>query len=323
MPAAPALSATQAAIAAAVFGADARVEGDRLTVGGRAFPIENGVILLDAEVAPGEEAKREVVRSFGSEWRTFREIAPEHAREFDWYFDLVDLAALEGRTVADLGCGMGRWSRLLMERTRPRFLVCVDLSEAIFVARETLAGFDNVLFVRADLERLRFPGHRFDFAFSLGVLHHIPAGIETAAANIAGYADEFLGYLYYDLENRGRAFRALFRAAGACRRALSRIRCERARRAISWAIAVLVYRPFTLAAAAADRLGLGKYRVPLNAYCGFSTRRIQQDAYDRFFTTVEHRYARDEIRAVFGRHWRDIAFSDIQPFWHFLCRRRA
>jgi SAM-dependent methyltransferase len=317
---APLLTPRQIDIVRQVFGADAAVDGNGVIIAGRRHPIRDGVIVLDGAVAAADAEKAEVIRSFGEEWGSFPAMAPEHRREFDGYFDLVDVTGLEGKTVADLGCGMGRWSRILLERTTPQFLICVDLSDAIFVARRNLAEHPNVLFIMADLETLRFDGFRFDFALSLGVLHHIPGGIAVALAQIAGYADSFLGYLYYALDNRGAVFSVLFRGADLLRRALARIRAEGVRRAVSWLIAVVLYEPFVLLADLAGALGFDKERMPLNAYCGNSLRRIQQDAYDRFFTTVEHRYTRAAITEHCTRHWREVAFSDRQPYWHFLCR---
>ncbi|MFM2129035.1 MAG: hypothetical protein RL477_581 [Pseudomonadota bacterium] len=312
------LSDRQLEILATVFGAPARLDGDHIVIGEKRHRVIDGVVIVD-DMGREEAAKEEVVRSFGAEWTTFSQMTPEHQAEFDAYFDLIDVPALAGKAVADLGCGMGRWSRILMERTRPRFLVCADLSEAIFVARENLKDHDNVVFLRADLEKLAFPGFRFDLAFSLGVLHHIPAGPERALANIAGYCERFLCYLYYALDNRGAVFAALFRLADGLRRALTLVRNEAARRSISWLLAVFLYKPFVILADVAGWFGVDKERLPLNAYCGNSLARIQQDAYDRFFTSVEHRYSRADVRALTAPHWRDIVFSDRQPYWHFLC----
>jgi SAM-dependent methyltransferase len=322
MPESAGISPQQKAIIETIFGVEVKLYENEIHIGARHFPVRDGVILLDAEVAPAEHEKNDVIRSFGSEWKTFHALAPEHLQEFDSYFDVVSPDSLEGKSVVDLGCGMGRWSKIMMDRAKPTFLVCVDLSEAIFVARENLRGLDNVVFIKADLERLKFPNFRFDLAFSLGVLHHIPSGIETAVANIHSYADDFLCYLYYNLENRGWAFRALFGLAAVVRNVLSRIRNERVRRGVSWLIAALIYKPFTIIADLAAKCGVNKECVPLNAYCGFSIRRMQQDSYDRFFTTVEHRYSRAAIRKVFTPYWDVIHFSEVQPYWHFLCRQR-
>lgn len=313
------LSLRQIEIIEKIFGAKVVLGNGEIRIGDQSYPVRDGVMLLDAEVSVGEQLKGDVIRSFGNEWHAFRSLEPEHFREFKNYFDVVDLDSLNGKTIADLGCGMGRWSKILMDRVKPEFLVCVDLSDAIFVARKNLEGLDNVIFIKADLERLKFPGMRFDFVYSLGVLHHIPAGIETSVANIHGYAERFLCYLYYNLEQQGAGYRFIFGVAAVIRKLLSRIENERVRRILSWVIAVFVYKPFTLLADLMSHVGVEKPRMPLSAYCGFSIARIQQDAYDRFFTKVENRFSREMIRDNFSSYWRDIEFSDIQPYWHFLC----
>lgn len=316
------LSPRQIGIIEKIFGAKVVLGDGEIRIGAHSHPVRDGVILLDAEVSAGEALKGDVIRSFGNEWQVFGSLEPEHLREFESYFDVVDLESLNGKTIADLGCGMGRWSKILMDRVKPEFLVCVDLSDAIFVARKNLEGLDNVVFIKADLERLKFPGTKFDFVYSLGVLHRIPAGIETAVANIHGYAERFLCYLYYNLEQQGAGYRFIFEIAAVIRKLLSRIENERARRIISWIIAVLVYKPLAFLSDIMSHVGVERSRMPLSAYSGFSIARIQQDAYDRFFTKVEHRFSREMIRERFSTYWRDIVFSDIQPYWHFLCTGR-
>lgn len=313
------LSPRQIEIIKKIFGADIVVGDGVIRIGEHSYPVRDGVILLDVEISVREALKDDVIRSFGHEWQAFGSLEPEHLREFENYFDLVNLESLNGKTIADLGCGMGRWSKILMDRVKPEFLVCVDLSDAIFVARKNLEGLENVIFIKADLEHLKFPGMKFDFVYSLGVLHHIPAGIETAVANIHGYADRFLCYLYYNLEQQGAGYRFIFGIATVIRKLLSRIENERARRIISRIIAVFVYKPLAFLSDIMPHMGAERSRMPLSAYSGFSVARIQQDAYDRFFTKVEHRYSRAMIGEIFSVYWRNIAFSDIQPYWHFLC----
>ena len=61
--------------------------------------------------------------------------------------------------------------------------------------------------------------------------------------------------------------------------------------------------------------------VPLyESYRGKSINRIEQDAYDRFFTSIEQRVSREEIRSTFCGSF-DVEFSDQEPYWHFLVSR--
>ena len=52
--------------------------------------------------------------------------------------------------------------------------------------------------------------------------------------------------------------------------------------------------------------------MPLSFYQTFSFFRIRQDAYDRFFTSIEYRYTKDEIKNIYGKYFKDFTFSE-QP----------
>lgn len=76
-------------------------------------------------------------------------------------------------TVADLGCGTGNAAELLAPVVRR--VIAVDQSEPmIAAARKRLERFDNVEFVRGDLERLPIADGECDAAVCVLVLHHIP-----------------------------------------------------------------------------------------------------------------------------------------------------
>src|SRR5437870_5443882 len=114
-----------------VFGATAvTVEADAVTLDGRRLPVVDGVIVaLAPERLPpsvlarlgavttvadaGGPFAEDIQAGFGAEWASHPDILPEHEAEFAAYFDLVDLDGLAGCRVADLGCGIGRWSHFL------------------------------------------------------------------------------------------------------------------------------------------------------------------------------------------------------------------
>ncbi len=302
-----------------LFGATVTVGVESIAIGDRIYPIIDDVIILtDSDAA--EPGKKQVIDSFGREWESFSDRKPEHEKEFDDYFDLIDLRALEGKICADFGCGMGRWSQILLEQVELQTLVAVDYSDAIFVARANLRNQQNIIFIKADLETISFEADVFDFSYCLGVLHHIPNGIETAAKNIASCSKEHLCYLYYDFENRGVAFRTLFKLANLIRLVTARIRSEGLRVALSHILTIFAYYPFVLVAGLAKRLGLDNSAIPLFYYAGYSYERIRQDAYDRFFTPVELRFSRQRINDIFRRLYSSVTISENLPYWHFLCR---
>jgi ubiquinone/menaquinone biosynthesis C-methylase UbiE len=86
-------------------------------------------------------------------------------------------ADLHGEKVLDAGCGMGRFTEICCDAGAD--VHAVDLSDAVEVAAQNLAGRSNAHFYQADIFRLPFMDESFDRVFSIGVLHHTP---DTKAA---------------------------------------------------------------------------------------------------------------------------------------------
>src|SRR4051794_39609920 len=159
------------------------------------------------------------IDGFGHEWRAFDQSAltgQEAERMFRDYFSIFDFADLgEG---FDLGCGSGRWARLVAPRCQ--LLHCIDPSDAIEVARRNLSGRSNVTFHRASADDIPLADGSQDFGYSLGVLHHIPQpemALGQAVAKLRP-GGQFLLYIYYRFDNRPAWFRGIWRASDVGRR---------------------------------------------------------------------------------------------------------
>src|SRR5215212_5091488 len=125
--------------------------------------------------AAGDNIDVATVEGFGDEWRRYdqSQLPEVELREiFEQYFAVFPWQDLPDEAVGfDLGCGSGRWARLVAPRIGT--LHCVDASaEAVGVARETLASQRNCEFHVASVDALPFPPGSMDFGYSLGVLHH-------------------------------------------------------------------------------------------------------------------------------------------------------
>jgi SAM-dependent methyltransferase len=303
-----------------IFGTpDIELKEKSLRVGSLEYPILHDVIILedDGRRASADFAK-DIQFTFGAEWKEHAAILPEHEKEFAQYFDIVDLPSLAQAWVCDLGCGSGRWSYFLKGRCRE--LVLVDFSEAIFVARENLRGADNAIFFKGDLTRLPFAPDFADFLFSLGVLHHLPIDCLEAVKNLKKYAPRMLIFLYYALDNRPLYFRVLLRLVTTVRKVLAHVRSPLFRNAFSFFGTLFIYLPLIGLGHLLSLVGLGRY-VPLyEFYRNKSLKRIQQDVYDRFFTRIEQRVSRVQIRTL-KSDFAEVTISDHLPYWHFLLKR--
>jgi len=79
--------------------------------------------------------------------------------------------------VLEIGCGTGKFSRLLAQRSAN--VVAIDLSpQMIRVSRESSTRYPNIDFVLGDVLEYPLPTNRFDCVATLTTLHHLPlAGI--------------------------------------------------------------------------------------------------------------------------------------------------
>ena len=263
---------------------------------------------------------RRTVEGFGEEWAAFTQEElgrEERQRLFDQYFSLFPFDRLSPDAEGfDLGCGTGRWAALVAERVGR--LHCIDpAAKALAVARRRLASAPNVAFHKRDVDRLPMPDGSQDFGYSIGVLHHIPdtrAALARCVAKLKPGAP-FLVYIYYAFDNRPAWFRSLWKLSELGRTGISRIPFG-PRKAITGAIAALVYWPLARAASAAERLGRPVGNWPLAEYRYRSFYSMRTDALDRFGTRLEQRFTRDEIeRMMQASGLEDIQFRDGPPFW--------
>lgn len=315
---------------------DITLSSDSLRVRDVEYPIVRDVIILlanrdytafvrselDLPILDGDSNTQrlasDVQCSFGEEWNTYSDILPEHEDEFHRYFDLVDLPTLQGQRVLDLGCGNGRWSYFLRHRCRSLFLV--DFSDAIFAARYNLRDANHCLFFMGDLQALPFTDDAADVLFCLGVLHHLPTPCINEVIKLKRFAPRLLIFLYYTFDNRPIYFRILLHIMTLLRLFLTNIRHPTIRKWIAVLGTYGLYIPLISLGHLMNVVHLGHY-VPLFDFYRDRTRaRIQQDVYDRFFTSIEQRVSRDDIQRL-EQYFRRITISDDLPYWHFLCER--
>jgi SAM-dependent methyltransferase len=125
-----------------------------------------------AETTPDTDQSR-TKSAYALQWNRFRIVRPEEDRVT--FRNRTGLGAdeLAGTVVLDAGCGMGRYLRVAAEG-KPGRLVGLDLSGAVFAARDLTRGLAGVELVQGDLLRPPFASGGFDHIYSLGVLDHTP-----------------------------------------------------------------------------------------------------------------------------------------------------
>lgn len=135
----------------------------------RTFSIRRGIPRFATDVA---EVEQRTADAFGYEWTRYSELADRYRKQFLDWLQPVDAEFFRGKTVLEGGCGKGRHTALAAE-FGARDVVAMDLSEAVESAFANTRQLENVHIVQADLNHPPVK-REFDYAFSIGVLHHLP-----------------------------------------------------------------------------------------------------------------------------------------------------
>lgn len=265
----------------------------------------------------------DVVRGFGDEWSRFDQSAlseDEIVRLFDNYFSIFPWEFIrEDSTGFDLGCGSGRWARLVAPRVAK--LNCIDASfDALTIAKNTLSPLNNCQFYHASVDSIPLDNASQDFGYSLGVLHHVPdtqAGIIDCARKLKPGAP-FLMYCYYAFDNRPLWFRVIWKASDLLRNVVSRMPMS-IRYYVSQVIALIVYWPLSRLASLLYKVGVDVSNFPLSYYRNRSFYVMRTDALDRFGTRLEKRFTRKQLKFMLEKAgFENIIFSDSEPYWCVL-----
>jgi SAM-dependent methyltransferase len=134
------------------------------------FPIRGGVPRFASAETAGEQ--RATGQNFGAEWQIFDELEDRYEGQLlDWVAPVTP-AFVKGSLVLEGGCGKGRHTWWLA-RWGAKAVVAVDLSNAVDVAYRHVGALPNAHVIQADIYRLPLRPV-FDYALSIGVLHHLP-----------------------------------------------------------------------------------------------------------------------------------------------------
>jgi len=150
----------------------------------KTFPIMRGVPRF-ADLQNIEQDKQTTADKFGWSWTEFSHDDAKYEEQFLGWIAPVKPEFVRDKVVLEGGCGKGRHTRRVAG-WGARDIVAVDLSAAVEVAFASTRGIENAHIIQADIYRL--PLRRtFDYAFSVGVLHHLPdprAGFESLVSKV-------------------------------------------------------------------------------------------------------------------------------------------
>lgn len=271
-----------------------------------------------------------VISHFGGEWKAFNYLDSdqlEKVREqfLAYMLPLPDqVKQSTGLVIGDFGAGSGRWAHFLLPQAKELWLVEPGI-ESFALLQARFASEKNIHILNETVSDNSVPDESLDLAVSLGVLHHIPdtlRGIQDINKKIkpGGF---FLCYLYYALENKPLVYRLTWKLSNGFRILISKLPFI-PRRIICELIAAVFYFPLARLSKLLTKVGVDSHNVPLHHYRDLTFYVMRQDAYDRFGTSLEHRFTKEQITGMLEESGFDLStlvFSDAEPFWTFSVRK--
>ncbi len=137
----------------------------------REYKVVRGVPRF-ADLDKIEHDKAETAENFGWQWTHFTQEDKKYADQFLGWLQPVKPEFFKDKFVLEGGCGKGRHTSLAAE-WGAKEIVGVDLSAAVESAFQATKHLPNAHIVQADIFKLPLK-KSFDYAFSVGVLHHTP-----------------------------------------------------------------------------------------------------------------------------------------------------
>lgn len=260
-----------------------------------------------------------VVESFGDEWRQFDQSKMNHTESkqiFMKYFSLFPLSKLHKSSQGyDMGCGSGRWANFIASRVGQ--LHCIDPSNAIEIAKKKLKKYKNIKFHKSSVDNVSLKKNSQDFGYSLGVLHHVPdtqAAIKSCVKLLKPRAPLLL-YIYYSFDNRPKWFRLIWSLSNIFRKIISLLPAK-IKLLVTNIIALLLYYPLARLSYLLLKFNINVSNIPLSFYSNCSFYTMRTDARDRFGTSLEKRFSKNEIKKMMQLSGlKNIKFSNLAPFW--------
>ena len=261
----------------------------------------------------------ETVDGFGAEWTRFSQSDLDESEAgilFSSYFNVVPQNKInESSVVADFGAGSGRWAKIVAPMVKK--LICIEPSEAFEVCKRNLSHFPNVDVRCETIDDCSVKDGSLDFAYSLGVLHHIPDTQKALSDCVKKLkiGSPILIYLYYRFDNKPKWFKFLWNITNIVRHLISRLP-ERLKFIVCDLIAILIYMPMAKIALLLSKIGRNVENLPLSFYKDSSFYTMRTDALDRFGTRLEHRFTRNEIMDIMEKSGLvNVVVSNSSPYW--------
>src|SRR5438552_10644539 len=273
----------------------------------RDWPVTRGVPRF-AALEDVEAEKAATAAGFGWQWQHFTQTDDKYDQQFLGWIAPVRPAFFKDKVVLEGGCGKGRHTQLAAQ-WGAREVIGVDLSAAVETAFAATRHFPNAHIVQADIYSLPF-SRAFDYAFSVGVLHHLPdprGGFKSLASKVkpGGHISAWV----YGAENN----EWITRWVDPVRQRLTSrmspsalLQLSKIPAAMMFAATKLVYRPLNRSRRGASLARHLFYNDYLKAIASFGWREQHTIVFDHLVAPTAFYISREE----FADWWREIGAGE-------------
>ena len=280
---------------------------------GHDWPIIRGVPRF-AAVDEVEQDKAATAEKFGWQWQHFTQSDPGYEKQFLAWIAPVTKKFFKDKVVLEGGCGKGRHTQLAAQ-FGARDVIGIDLSAAVETAFAATRDLPNAHIVQADIYNLPC-GRVFDYAFSVGVLHHLPdprAGFKSLTSKVrpGGHVSAWV----YGAENNGWIIRWVNPIRERITSKLSPrllLQLSKIPAAIVFTVTKTVYGPLNRSPRGARIARHLFYNDYLKAIAGFGWREQQTIVFDHLVAPTAFYIQGEE----FADWWREIGVADGDINWH-------
>lgn len=252
--------------------------------------------------------------SYGFLWDKVNGKAPIQENHFNEIQNLVKEPIVKGRLGVDIGSGCGFDTYIMASKNPLVKIVSLEISDGIYKTKEITSRLKNLCLIKGSVLELPLKDNSLDFAYSFGVLHHIPdpvKGLKEISRVLKEGASVYL-YLYEDHSKNPVKQRAI-KAISILRKITTRM-SPKALYIISFMVSpfamfifsypAMIFRKFKLTKPLADKM-------PFNF--GTHLFSLTGDIYDRFSAPIEYRYNRKQVYDLLSEsNFRNISIERIQ-----------
>lgn len=265
-----------------------------------------------AELDKVEQDKADTAENFGWQWNKFTQEDTKYAEQFLGWLQPVKQGFFKDKIILEGGCGKGRHTMLAHE-WGAKEIIGIDLSAAVESAFQATKHLPNAHIIQADIFKLPFK-KTFDYAFSVGVLHHTPdpkGAFISLASKVKN--DGHVSAWIYGAENN----KWLTNYVNPIREGFTSKISQPALYQLSkfptlgvFLASKLIYKPINKTSKPiASKLFYNEY---LNHLSTFGWREQHNIVFDHLVAPTAFYISKDD----FNEWWKEIGASDVKITWH-------